>query len=156
MPCRKPLKRFPRMVVPALVACALAVACTDPPDEKNVAKAFDVQELTRPAPSAGCWYTTVAESLPIMAVDYGSHDRNPPTMAQLRIDGVEQVLEKTSSRTGELFRYGNKEVVVEAFDFRDVGPECSGECEGSFYEAKLRIDYDGQSKLLDVLAHCGA
>jgi hypothetical protein len=140
----------------ALLACTLMAGCSIPPDEAAVAKPFDVQELAQGASGAGCWYTRSTDSMPIMAVDHGSHDRNPPATARLRIDGFDHVLEKLGSAAGEPFRYGNEAVVAEAFDFRDIGTECSGECEGSFYEARLRIDYDGQSRLLDVFAHCGA
>jgi len=136
-----------------LLVCAALAACSA---DAAIEGSFELQSPAREYPSAGCVYTPAGESAAIMLVDSSGDERHPAGTAHVRIDGVEHALQWIRDESSETLRYQNAVVELEASDFRSTGPECSGECEGSFHDAVLRIDYGGRSRRLDVSAHCGA
>jgi len=150
---RKTFRRYLPLAAAPLLACALLAACSV---EAGIDGPFELQTPARESPSAGCIYTPAGESAAIMFVESLGDERFPPGTAHVRIDAVDHALHWIRDESGESLLYRSADIEVEASDLRSTGPECIGECEGSFHDAVLRIDYGGQSRSLDVSIHCGA
>lgn len=123
------------------------------------AEAPTIEPLRDGLQGAGCVYAIDEGGAAMFVVDARSPPDDIKSIARIRIDGVEYVLDRSNAESSDNPTWSRGDVLVRIEEVVEGASPCapsSSECEGTRFTAQLKLSTRGTQVHVSVHGHCGA